>query len=196
MHEQEKNLVKKLINGDEQAFNELYHRYVERLGKFVVSIIKIETDAEDIVQQVFTNVWLKRESINAELNFSTYLYTVAKNTTLNAIRSANVQRDYLRDQMWKSIELNRCFTDETIEYDELLKQIQEALNKLSPHKKQIFELSRKDGLTHEEIATKLKISKNTVKNHMTESIKLIKKEIETNSNPNSALAILLLWLFS
>ncbi|MCK5137381.1 MAG: RNA polymerase sigma-70 factor [Bacteroidales bacterium] len=194
--EEEVILVKGLKNGDEAAFNELFKNYRVRLHRFVVSIVKLESEAEDIVQQVFLNVWLKRETIDTEKSFSAFLYTIAKNRSLNTLRSSHTNNQFLKDQIWHSIELSRCFTDEKIEYDELLKQVSESLAKLTPQQRKIFEMSRKEGLSHEEIGKELRISKNTVRNHISEAIKQIKKEIELNSDASSVISILLLWFFS
>ena len=191
----EKKLVNELKQGSESAFNTLFKTYERGLYSFVFSLVKLNGEAEEIVQQTFIKVWINRESINSEMNFSTFLFTVAKNTALNSLRRIAVERSYLRDEMWRSVELSRCFTDEKIEYDELLSHIQDALNNVSELKKKIFEMSRRDGMSYSEIGEKMGISKYTVKNHIAETIRLIRKEIENNKHIRDLFSILLLFLF-
>ena len=191
----EKKLLTELKQGSESAFDALFKTYEKGLYNFVFALVKLNGEAEDIVQQTFLKVWLNRTSINSEMNFSTFLFTIAKNTALNSLRRIKNEKSYLRDEMWKSIELGRCFTDEKIEYDESLSHIQNALNNVSELKKEIFEMSRRNGMSYSEIGEKMGISKYTVKNHIAETIRLIRKEIENNKHIRNSFSILLLFLF-
>ncbi len=192
----EKDLLAKMANGSESAFSTIYCKYKPALVSFIKSLIKLDDVAEDLTQQVFLSVWLNRRDINPELSFSSYLFTIAKNNTLNFIRKENNNRRYLKDRIWDEMLFGRSYTDETIEHDELLKTLKEAIDLLTDQKKKIFEMSRKQGLTHEQIAKELKISKNTVKNHMVDSVAFIKKYISSKESLGPGTVILLLWLFS
>ncbi|MGV8137108.1 MAG: RNA polymerase sigma factor [Mangrovibacterium sp.] len=191
----ERKLVNQLKQGNESAFNALIKAYEGGLYNFVFALVKLNGEAEDIVQQTFIKVWLNRKSINSEMNFSTFLFTIAKNTALNSLRRIKNEKSYLRDEMWQSVELSRCFIDEKIEYDELLSHIQDALNNVSELKKEIFEMSRRNGMSYSEIGEKMGISKYTVKNHIAETIRLIRKEIENNKHIRNSFCILLLFFF-
>ncbi len=191
----ERKLVNELKKGSESAFTTLCKNYEGGLYNFVFALVKLNSEAEDIVQQTFLKLWLNRTSINSEMNFSTFLFTIAKNTALNSLRRIKNEKSYLHDEMWKSVELSRCFTDEKIEYDELLSHIQDALNNVSELKKEIFEMSRRNGMSYSEIGEKMGISKYTVKNHIAETIRLIRKEIENNKHIRNSFSILLLFLF-
>ncbi len=192
----EKVLLEKLKDGDELAFSTLYCQYKPVLINFITSLIKLADIAEDLTQQVFLSIWLHRSDVNPEKSFSSYLFTIAKNNTLNYIRKDNNNKRYLKNQIWDEMVLGRCFTDEAIEHDELAKTINDAINSLTDQKKRIFEMSRKQGLTHEQIAAELKISKNTVKNHMVDSISSIKKYVSSKVSLGKGTVLLLLWLFS
>jgi RNA polymerase sigma-70 factor (family 1) len=192
----EKEILIKLKLGQESAFSKIYSHYKPVLINFIKSLIKIEEVAEDITQQVFLGIWLKRNEIDPEKSFSSYLFTIAKNSTLNYIRKDNYNKKYLKDNIWDEMLLGRCFTDEAVEHDELLKTINNAIGSLTDQKKKIFEMSRKHGKSHDEIASELKISKNTVKNHIVDSIALIKKHISANNHLSKTTILLLLWLFS
>ncbi|MCW3789240.1 RNA polymerase sigma-70 factor [Plebeiibacterium sediminum] len=192
----EKQTLILLSKGNEEAFSSIYCEFKPALINFVKSLIKLEDIAEDITQQVFLSVWLNRKDINTDQSFSSYLFTIAKNTTLNYIRKDNNNKKYLKDKIWDEMMFGKCYTEESIEHDELLKTINDAINSLTNQKKKIFEMSRRFGKTHEEIATELNISKNTVKNHMVDSISQIKRFIESKNNNSKSTIILLLWLFS
>lgn len=192
----EKETLVKLKQGDESAFSTIYSHYKPALINFIKSLIKVGDIAEDITQQVFLSVWLNRNNIHPDQSFSSYLFTMAKNSTLNYIRKDNNNKQYLKDMIWDEMLIGRCFTDEAVEHDELLKTINEAIGSLTDQKKKIFEMSRKFGKSHEEIATELNISKNTVKNHIVDSISLIKKHIASKENLSQSTILLLLWLFS
>ncbi len=185
-----------LTLGDEEAFSSIYCEFKPTVVNFIKSLIKLENIAEDIAQQVFLSIWLNRKDINPEQSFSSYLFTIAKNSTLNYIRKENNGKKYLKDMIWDEIMVGKCYTEEAIEHDELLKTINDAINSLTDQKKKIFEMSRKFGKTHEEIATELNISKNTVKNHMVDSLSQIKRFIESKNKICKSTIMLLLWLFS
>ncbi len=192
----EKQTLIQLTLGNEAAFSSIYCEFKPAVVNFIKSLIKLEDIAEDIAQQVFLSIWLNRKDLNPEQSFSSYLFTIAKNNTLNYIRKENNGKRYLKDMIWDEIMIGKCFTDETIEHDELLKTINDAINSLTDQKKKIFVMSRKSGKTHEEIATELNISKNTVKNHMVDSMSQIKRFIESKNNISKSTIMLLLWLFS
>jgi RNA polymerase sigma-70 factor (ECF subfamily) len=192
----EKEALIKLRQDSESAFSKIYCHYKPVLINFIKSLIKVEDVAEDIAQQIFLSLWLKRKEINPEKSFSSYLFTIAKNSTLNYIRRDNVGKQYLKEMIWGELLVGRCFTDETIEHDELLRTVSEAINSLTDQKKKIFEMSRKFGKTHDEIASELNISKNTVKNHIVDSIALIKRHISSKESLSNTTILLLLWLFS
>lgn len=170
--------VKLLKKGDMSAFDAIYKEYCHRLYGFVIKFIKQREDAEEIVQEVFLKIWEAREKIDVYSSFEGYLFTMAYNTTINVLRKRMSQDKYVAHL--KAIQTIEE-ADETIdemEYKELIGKVQSLIYQLSPRQQEIFYLSREKGLTHEEIAEKLNISTNTVKNHLVSSLKFLRSNID------------------
>ena len=81
-----KELVLEIKNDDHIAFYNIYERYCKRLFGFVLRYIKLEADAEEIVQEVFVKIWESRSNLNTYSSFESFLFTVAYNTTINLLR--------------------------------------------------------------------------------------------------------------
>jgi RNA polymerase sigma-70 factor (ECF subfamily) len=163
-----------------QAFDEIYHKYNKLLFGFAIRIVKFSHDAEDIVHDVFLKLWQNRTSIDEEMSFRSYLFTIAYNTTINIIRKRSVKEEYV--EALKNLQdqgTNNVATE--MEFNELNEKLQSALNELPQRQKEIYMLSRDEGLTYSQIAEKLSISVNTVENHMVKALKFLRTRIDTTS---------------
>ena len=170
-------LVKLLKKGDRVAFYNIYERYCNRLFGFVLRYIKVEADAEGIVQEVFIKIWESRNKLDAYTSFESFLFTIAYNTTISLLRKRVNEQKYLKHlKSIQQIQKAPDLTDE-LQLNELNEQIQTLLEELTSRQKEIFQLSREEGLTHEEIARKLDISLNTVKKHMTNALSFLKANL-------------------
>lgn len=173
------------------AFDAIYAKYSIRLFGFVLRYIKQEPDAEGIVQEVFIKIWESRSKIDVYSSFESFLFTIAYNTTMSLLRKRLNEKKYLENlQSLQYLEGVDEITNE-IQYNELNENVQILLNKLTPRQKEIFQLSRVDGLTHDEIANKLNISVNTVKNHIVSALSFLK----TNLNNTLIINYLFISLF-
>ena len=170
-------LVKLLKKGDRVAFYNIYERYCNRLFGFVLRYIKVEADAEGIVQELFIKIWESRNKLDAYTSFESFLFTIAYNTTISLLRKRVNEQKYLKHlKSIQQIQKAPDLTDE-LQLNELNEQIQTLLEELTSRQKEIFQLSREEGLTHEEIARKLDISLNTVKKHMTNVLSFLKANL-------------------
>jgi RNA polymerase sigma-70 factor, ECF subfamily len=172
-------LVKLLKKGDVAAFDAIYYKYCKKLQAFVMMYLKQEEDAEGIVQDVFVKIWQLRSRIDAKASFESFLFTIAYNATMSKLRKRMIEtksREYLKSlqQVSSSMEI----IDE-IQFKELNGKVQNLLKQLTPRQKEIYHLSREEGLTHGEIAQKLNISESTVNNHLVSIIKYFKKYLVT-----------------
>lgn len=174
-----KELLLLLRKGDRVAFYNIYERYCKRLYGFVFRYIKQEDDADEIVQEVFVKLWEARSNIDVYSSFDAFLFTIAYNTTMTLFRKRIKERKYL--EYLQSIQQIENAPDiiEEIHFNELNSNFQSLLKQLTPRQKEIFLLSREEGLTHEEIAKKLGISVNTVKKHMTNTLTFLKNNINS-----------------
>ena len=171
-------LILLIQKDDRVAFYHIYERYRKRIYGFVLRYIKQNEDAEEIVQEVFVKVWESRNKIDAYSLFEAFLFTIAYNTTISLLRKRTNEKKYL--EYLKSLQQPDIASDliDEIHFNELIDQVQMLVNELTPRQKEVFQLSREDALTHDEIAKKLDISLNTVKKHMTNTLFYLKSQIE------------------
>lgn len=170
---EERSLILRLIEGDEDAFCELYATYKNRLIYFAMRFLKSREYAEDVFQDAFTVVWQSRRFINLDASFSSYLYTIMRNRILNQLRNAANEEKLKESILSQALD----YTEDTkreVMLNDLKSLISHALQQLTPRQREIFEMSREAQLSHKEIADKLGISVNTVQEHISTSLKLIR----------------------
>jgi len=170
---EERSLILRLIEGDEDAFCELYATYKNRLIYFAMRFLKSREYAEDVFQDAFTVVWQSRRFINSDASFSSYLYTIMRNRILNQLRNAANEEKLKESILSQALD----YTEDTkreVMLNDLKSLISHALQQLTPRQREIFEMSREAQLSHKEIADKLGISVNTVQEHISTSLKLIR----------------------
>ena len=170
---EERSLILRLIEGDEDAFCELYATYKNRLIYFAMRFLKSREYAEDVFQDAFTVVWQSRRFINPDASFSSYLYTIMRNRILNQLRNAANEEKLKESILSQALD----YTEDTkreVMLNDLKSLISHALQQLTPRQREIFEMSREAQLSHKEIADNLGISINTVQEHISTSLKLIR----------------------
>lgn len=173
------------------AFDVIYNKYCYKLHGFVLRYLKQIEDAEGIVQEVFIKIWEARSKIDIYQSFESFLFTIAYNTTISLLRkrvSETKSREYLKS-------LQQIYSADNVidelQFHELNDKVQSLLKQLTPRQKEIYLLSREEGLKHKEIAQQLNISENTVKNHLVTTLKFLKSHIDSSLAVN----ILFLCLF-
>lgn len=170
----EQLLVSRLKKGDLEAFDKLFNSFSPKLYRFAFRYLNSKEDAEEIVQEVFLKVWEKRATLKEDLSFSSFLFTVTQRISLNAIRK---KRNYEKATVIALANTDRDsnFVEDQIFASQVLECTRAAVDSLSPQRKRIFTMSREQYLSHEQIATSLKISKNTVEVQMVLALKHIRK---------------------
>lgn len=168
--------MQQFISGNEEAFEKLYAQYKPVLCKFIQTFINDSMLTDDIVQEVFVAVWLNRKNIDPDKSFSSYLMTSARNKVYDFFKETAKNRQMM-EQRWLNFSEAVNDTEEALVSIELDELIDSALKQLSSRKRAIFELAKLKGKSHSEIAEELGISKNTVKNHMVDSLKYLKEVI-------------------
>ena len=160
------------------AFDAIYNKYCKRLYGFVIRYVKQEEDAEEIVQEVFMKIWETRSKIDIYSSFDSFLFTITYNSAISLLRKKASEKRYL-DYLKSLQEVNLApeLTEE-IQFHELNTKLQALLNELTPRQREIFQLSRNEGLSHREIAEKLDISVNTVKNHMVSILNYLRDKLD------------------
>ncbi|MBL1407173.1 RNA polymerase sigma factor [Sphingobacterium faecale] len=189
---EERDFIEHLIKGSDQAFQLLFEKYWTHVFGTVKKLVKSPEIAEDITQEIFVKVWNRRKDLSSINNIEAYLYTVSKNTTLDALRKKVLLTDniehlihYFKDQA--------LTPQQSLEYQELQQNIQQAIDILPEKVKEVFVLSRFEGLSHEEISEKLNISITSSKTYIVRALKLIRAHMANNTDlPLLAMAALLL----
>ena len=183
-------IISRMKKDDKSAMDELFSNYYHRLFHFSKSILKIENEIDDILQEVFVKIWLNRHKIDNAETFNAFIYTVTKNEVLNLIRT-NLRNQTFRDELYlKSVAEEYHLQNET-EFNELKAGIDKIVANLPPKRQQVFILSRTEGLTNKEIAQQLNISDKTVEDHITHAI----KQIKSSMKEMGLASILYLYLF-
>ncbi|MDN5213474.1 RNA polymerase sigma-70 factor [Fulvivirgaceae bacterium BMA12] len=171
----DERLIIKLKRGKVTAFDSLFRKYSRKLYSFVFSYTGSHEDAEDITQEVFFRVWQNRHNINPELSFNAYIIVIARNLIFNLFRKRLQNNKYATYKRSAANTLNH--TEDYIIFSELQQHSNMSVEKLPARCKQIFMLSRENGLSIKEIATQLNISPSTVENQINKALKLIRKDL-------------------
>lgn len=189
----ERELVLRLIDGDEDAFCELYAAYKNRLLYFAMKFVKSREFAEDIFQDAFTVVWQSRRFINPDASFSSYLYTIVRNRILNQIRDM-ANEDKLKEHILSNAVDSANETNNKILFDDLKDVLSRALEQLTPRQREVFNMSRDLQMSHKEIAEALGVSVNTVQEHISVSLKVIRAYLTKYSGTSADILLILLCL--
>ena len=189
----ERTLVLRLIDGDEEAFCELYAAYKNRLIYFAMRFLKSRDYAEDVFQDAFTVIWQGRRFINPDASFSSYLYTIVRNRVLNQLRDLE-RHDELKEQILSQAVDYANDTGHTILANDLHALIARAMQQLTDRQRQVFEMSREMQLSHREIADALGISVYTVQEHISTSLRILRTYLEKHSVTGADLLLLLICL--
>lgn len=168
-------LFERIKEGDEKAFEGLFRAYYPFLCSYATRILKDATAAEEIVQELFVKLWEKRSATHIGTSVKNYLFSSVKNLCLNHIRHAGVRDEYVK----KIQQEQQYFSDEDAESESVLFEMLEAEIESMPEKRrEIFRMSRRDGLKYREIAEKLNISVKTVEAQMGLAFKYLREKLQ------------------
>lgn len=174
-------LTTNLRTGDHVAFKELYGKYHQLLYGVACKYLKDSTMAEDAVHEVFVKLWLYREQLDPEQGVKNFLFKCLKFHVLNVIRDQ--QRALTKQQGFTQLApASHEEPEHAILFNDYKRAMEQAIEKLSPRKKDIFRLRTVEGLTNEQIAAKLGISINTVKLQFSQASQLLKHCLKIFSN--------------
>ena len=170
----EKVLLRQVARHDEKAFKALFETYQARLYHYIIHIIKSREPAEEMVIDVFLKIWQQRESLHEIESFDAYLFRIAFNKSVDFLRRA-ARNPEIRDLIWQEIQLAGDLpSDAPVLIKEYEGKLNEAIGLLPPQQQLVFRLSREKNFSHSDIAQKLQLSKNTVSNHISTSLRFIR----------------------
>jgi RNA polymerase sigma-70 factor (ECF subfamily) len=180
-----------LRTGDKKAFEEFYNRYHKPVYRYLVSLVKIPEIAEDLVHEIFVKLWDIREKLVIKDNFKGYLFWMCHNKasdTTKKIAKERILKDQLLLHYYQYLSTAENHTLEQLQrYDNL---IEEALNSLSPQRRKVYELCKRQGKSYQEAAAELQISTHTVKEHMSGALAALRDFLRQQGEFSLALIVI------
>ncbi len=173
----DQKLLLRIRNGDQVAFELVFYRYKGKLYDFIRRSLPADEDAESMVQDIFTKLWINRERLNPSRSLNSFLYTMARNEVFGQLRKMLVRRKYLEELNY-TINGSTEIAEQQFEYDELKKLVARLIQTMPKKRKKIFEMSRNEGLTYKEIAADLDISENTVDTQIRKALAFLKENLK------------------
>lgn len=175
-----KDLIERLNHGEKDAFNEIFYLFHRKIFLFCLKYHFSKEESEEVVQDVFLKLWLNKKNIDPSQNLQSYIYTIAKNLILNSLkRKAHQKAAYDYQINFKDIYTE---TENLIITKDLEKLFEDAIQILPVKRREIFVLSRKEGLSNKEIAERLNISLKTVESQMRLSFQFLKGVLKKYAN--------------
>lgn len=176
--------------GNKAAFEKLFKNYYDSLCDYAYTIVKDRDESDEVIQNVFYNIWNKRETLDFNVPLKAYLYRAVHNESLNKLKHTKVKQAYAMEYKHKFSTVKFSDSSSQIHLKELEHAIQKVLDELPPQCSKVFKLSRFENLTYPEIAVKLEISVKTVESHMGKALKSMR------TNLKEYLSLLICLLFS
>lgn len=175
MNQPNELLLRSVVDGNQEAFAELYNCYRTPALKFCVALLKDQEEAENALHEVFIKIWEKRAHIRPDLNFNSYLFTCLRNFIFDHFK--RMEKDQrLRDLYMRRMDACTGFED-AVQYDERDQFVQNVVARLSEKRKKIILLNIYEGKSYQEIAEMMKISKNTVKNQLVKAKQILREQL-------------------
>jgi RNA polymerase sigma-70 factor (family 1) len=176
MIETEPSLVVLFRQGDERAFEKVYHSYHKIIYTYAMKFTGSAEASEEITHDIFLKLWQFRENIDVSCSFKNLLFTISKNQLLNCQRHEK-HISSLACQLPSRPVVSRNAGEDEILAQELQCAFYKAINHLPPQCKQIFNMSRLENKSYDEIAREMHISRNTVRLQIIKSLKLLRERL-------------------
>lgn len=180
-------LLKQIAEGDQHAFATFYNRFKDKIYTYAIRLCREPCDAEDIVHNVFLNIWLRRKKEPIQhLDF--YVKTATINTCLKFIRAKKLSQK-AQDNLIDSFVEEHNELEEKLHFAEQSIALKNAINLLPPQQKLVYQLCKEDGMKYSQVAEHLKISPLTVKTHMQQALRFLRGHLLRNGDILTALTI-------
>ncbi|MET0393298.1 MAG: RNA polymerase sigma-70 factor [Chitinophagaceae bacterium] len=173
----EQELLGQISEGSEEAFRVIFQRYGGKLQSYLLKLSRSKETAEDIVHDVFLNIWKNREQLPRIEQFDSYLFRAARNASHRAFQRRAKEALVLAALQQPEATGGDLEGEARITHREVQEYIQQAINRLTPQQRKVFLLSREEGLSHAEIAKRMGIARRTVTNTITEALHALREDI-------------------
>uniref|UniRef100_UPI003217D49F RNA polymerase sigma-70 factor n=1 Tax=uncultured Draconibacterium sp. TaxID=1573823 RepID=UPI003217D49F len=174
--------IQLLIKGDKIAFREIFNQYFQPLCHLGFHYLEDKSEAKGVVQDAYVKLWEIRHTLNPDSNLQNFLFTLVKNNCLNILKRKQIQlkhHEKIREieLLYQHESLSRI-NDDYLEFNELKKKIDIAIEKLPEHCRIVFKMSRYEEMKNREIAEKLGITQKAVEARMTKALKYLRNELK------------------
>lgn len=170
-------ILRQVADGDEAAFKKLYRQYGKLLYPFLLRSVKKHEHAEELIQETMLRVWLNRTTLPTLDNARNWIFRIASNLAITAIRKQLAEGRAVAKLADKTIHAGNM--QQEMNFREMKKALQQAVQLLPPKRQQIYRLSREQGLKPAEIAEQLNLSESTVKNVLSTALKSIREHLQS-----------------
>lgn len=180
MEQSDLDIINALRRGERQAFFTLYQRYADLIYRNILVRVNSSFDADDIFQDFFADIWEKRETIRVDTNVRAYLLVWLKHHILNTIKGRQIRERY-HFASCQNAEDTDEYTWVQIVSEDLQAKLTQVVENFPPRLKTVYVLSREQHLSVKEVAKRLSVSEQTVKNQLTEILKRLKTELNSKN---------------
>ena len=170
----EQEMIVSLQRGSISAFESLFENYSQKLYRFSYSYLKSESEAEDVVQEVFLKLWENRSRLKIGTSFQSYLFTIAFNSILKSFNK-KVKQDKFRTDLFELLATENTSLEDQLDFEALLSKLDLLIEQLPARRKEIFLKRKKERKTVQTIALEMGISEKTVENQITEAMNFLRK---------------------
>ena len=171
----EREVLQQLAEGNQAAFVQIFDHYSPKVYRLALKFLNSKETAEEIVQDVFMDIWLKREKMGEVLNLGAYIHGMAKKQVYDAYRHKSAFIEMLHEFSFNQQADNP--TERILQQDEHERLLQQAVAQLPEHQKAIFQLAKEEGLSHEAIALRMNLSRLAVKAHMKRILRFLRSKL-------------------
>ncbi|MCD8539128.1 MAG: RNA polymerase sigma-70 factor [Leadbetterella sp.] len=175
--QEDQQLMDLVRQHDERAFTEIYHRYKGVLFVHAFRMLESEEEAKDVIQDLFTVLWQRRQDMVLKGNLSSYLYSAVRNRILDQMARSRTRDRYIHS-LEGFLREGEEMTDHLLREKELSQLIEREVALLPEKMRQIFRLSRGSELSHKEIAEKMNLSDKTVKKQISNALIILRKKLD------------------
>lgn len=186
----ERELLRLVAEGDKNAFTQLYNNYRNKIYSIAFELTESTTVAEEIVQDTFLKIWVKRGSLPEVEHFRAYLFTITRNYVFTALKRI-ARKETIEVSAIQDAPLYDHDTEDRVLNNEYTRILQAAIDRLPEQQKQVYNLIKKEGLKREEAAAALHLSPETVKTHLAQAMRSIRTYCLARLDISIALIILI-----
>jgi RNA polymerase sigma-70 factor (family 1) len=186
----ESELLKLVVAGDKNAFTQVYNNYRNKIYSIAFELTESSAVAEEIVQDVFLKIWVKRATLDEVTHFRAYLFTITRNYVFTALKRI-ARKEAIEVNAMQDAPLYYHDTENRVLNNEYTRILQAAIDRLPEQQRQVYNLIKKEGYKREEVAAALRLSPETVKTHLAQAMRSIRTYCLARLDVSIALIILM-----